>query len=304
MTVGICSKEIKEAAAIAGYKSPSTSVTPPAKPEYLKANGETVHDSQANAYIVLGNCPSNTPDIIKAVNSSTITLAAGIGTAIKNYQVPFNSKVTFSPYYYYDSAVISISEQTNVDSNFGYKFGSPKANNSSAIALKADELRMFARGSIKIVTGIDRMSGKEVLPGESNAKSHESRDYTGISLVANGTEVGLQPLVKGNNLAMFLNKALDEIVKLHQLINELFTYQYYVNQAVKSHTHMSDFTTEQFLRETDPALMAIGDLQNDILTKIDVNSRTVKIPNIENLRKNYLQGSGISYINSVYNKTN
>jgi hypothetical protein len=58
------------------------------------------------------------------------------------------------------------------------------------------------------------------------------------------------------------------------------------------------------VRETDPALSVVKILQQEI-EKVAVNDTfTTKIPNIQNLKTNYLTDSGTKCIKSSFNKTN
>ena len=186
--------------------------------DYDSALGENVITSDLNTHIILGGATQNTPEIVKGIYNSTITMVSGMGTAIKNRPPPLTAgKITLSPKFYYDSAVIQISEQTNIDSNFGARIRDPKAENASAIALKADEVRLFSRGSVKIITGIDQHDTPLSADKETMPPSHPKRDYSGIHLIANNsaeTETQLHPLVLGRNLQEFLNEVLNEINNL------------------------------------------------------------------------------------------
>lgn len=269
---------------------------------------ELVLKSDTNAHIVLGGSPQNTPEIAKAAYNSTITLISGVGTSIKSRPPPPDKRMVFSNKFYYDSAVIQISEQTNVDDNFGSRNIDPRAQNKSAIALKADEIRLFSRGSVKIVTNIDQMEKDTILKGDKDAPTQPQREYAGISLIAGNsaeTDGELHPLVLGRNLEEFLNKVLDEINKLYATIYDLFEAQGQINNSIRDHTHLSDFTGAPLVQWTDSALVTtIEEKQFDInaITKLDTNTK--KVPNIESLRKNYLVKNPRKYINSYFNKTN
>lgn len=292
-------------------KSKSFSAAPntrtPGKPEYIRAPGDTVLSSENNSFIVLGKDrvgPPGSGNDIKAINSAAITLCAGMGTAIKNFQIPLDSRATLSRAFYYDSAVLYISEHTDVDKNFLYNGENERANNSSAIALKADEVRLFARGEVKIVTGMDQFD-KSTIVNDPEAPSHPKRDFTGISLVANNNDKDLQPLVKGKNLEDFLNKILNELEYAYGLINQLFDAQSKINEAIRNHTHLSDFTGAPLIIHTDPQLLAGIEINQATINQLSLNEiHNKRINNIENIRKNYLQKNPKTYINSVYNKTN
>jgi|688.fasta_scaffold394428_2 hypothetical protein len=278
--------------------------------EYDNALNEHVITSDLNTHIILGGKTQNNPDIAKATYNSTITLISGMGTAIKNKPPKLSEagKLCFSPQYYYDSAVLQICEQTNVDANFGARIVDQKAENRSAIALKADEVRLFSRGTVKIITGIDQRDTP--LPPNSRIAppSQQNADFSGIHLIANNSAetVGeLHPIVLGRNLEEFLNKILDEINKIHSVIQKLTDLQSVINDSVREHTHLSDFTAKELLRGTDPALVTPIVLNNSEIKKlINIDNSTLRVPNIENLRKTYLSSNQNTYINSIYNKTN
>ena len=278
--------------------------------DYDGTSSENVITSDLNTHIILGGKVQNNPDIAKAAYNSTITLVSGMATAIKNNAPKLSEagKLTLSPQYYYDSAVIQICEQTNIDSNFGAKIRDPLATNCSAIALKADEVRLFSRGTVKIITGIDQRD-TPLPPNTSNPPpSHPKRDYSGIHLIANNSaEIveELHPLVLGRNLEEFLNKILNEITNIYSVIQQYADKQAAINDSVRDHTHLSDFTGAPLLRSTDPEMMAKIILKNsEIKQLLNINNSTSRIPNVETLRKTYLSKNQNTYINSPYNKTN
>jgi hypothetical protein len=275
---------------------------------YNNAPNEQVWQTDINATIILGPATKNTPEIAKTKNTATITLVAGMTTAIKGKQPPVDAaKLELSNKFYYDSAVLQISEQTDVDANFGARIVDKNAKNASAVAIKADEVRLYSRGSCKIITGMDQMD-KDQVTKDANAPIHPNRDFSGIHLIANNavdTEEQLQPLVLGRNLEDFLNKILDEIKNIHAKIKEVFDAQSIINEALRDHTHISDFTASPLPPWTDPKMLASveqGQARINILTELITSTKT--IPNIENLRNNYLVKNPNKYINSYYNKTN
>jgi hypothetical protein len=280
--------------------------------EYDKHLSEKVIDADVNTHIILGGKTHNTPDIAKAAFTSNITLVSGMGTAIKN-SPPFleSGKLSLSPKYYYDSAVIQISEQTDVDSNFGARIKDVTTYNRSAIALKADEVRLFSRGTVKIITGIDQ-ADKLIPddPNKTNPPSHSKRDLNanGIHLIANNSaeNIGeLQPLVLGNNLVEFLNEVLNEINKIYAVIEQVCEKQSFINEVIKEHTHLSNFIPEPLLPLTDPKLVSKITLYNEEMKQlVNINNSTSRVPNVETLRNNYLKQNPVFYINSYYNKTN
>lgn len=277
--------------------------------DYDNTSSENVITSDLNTHIILGGKVQNNPDIAKAAYNSTITLVSGMATAIKNNAPKLSEagKLTLSPQYYYDSAVIQICEQTNVDSNFGAKIRDPLATNCSAIALKADEVRLFSRGTVKIITGIDQRDTP--LPPNTNnpPPSHPKREYSGIHLIANNSAetVGeLHPLVLGRNLELFLNEIIEEITKIYGVIQTLSDNQTVINNTISDHTHLSDFTGAQLLRWTDPEASAKITHYNGEIKQLITIKNPLRVAKLNNLKTTYLVSNQNTYINSPHNKTN
>jgi hypothetical protein len=90
-----------------------------------------------------------------------------------------------------DAARIYISQQTDIDTNFGIvegSVGNPRAR--SAIGIKADGVRIFGREGVKIVTGKGNNWRGFGLKGETNSMGGKiSQPAPGIELIAgNNTE--------------------------------------------------------------------------------------------------------------------
>jgi hypothetical protein len=84
-----------------------------------------------------------------------------------------------------DAARIYICETTDVDQNFGLVegvVGNPKGQ--SAVALKADQVRMIGRGGIKLVTGGGNNVRGYGSKGETNSKGGKLTPAPGIDLIA------------------------------------------------------------------------------------------------------------------------
>ena len=278
--------------------------------DYDKNAGENVVSSDLNTHIILGGKIQNNPDMAKATYNSTITLVSGMATAIKNSAPKLSEagKLALSSQYYYDSAVIQICEQTDVDSNFGAKIKDSNTTNCSAIALKADEIRLFSRGTVKIISGMDQRDTPLLPNTNTPPPSHPKRDYNGIHLIANNSaEVidELHPLVLGGNLELFLNEILKEISNIYGVIERYADMQVYINRAVSNHTHISDFTAAPLIRETDPAMIGMINLQHGLIKQLlNIDNSVLRVANLETLKKTYLVSNGDTYINSPHNKTN
>ena len=116
-----------------------------------------------------------------------------------------------------DAARIYISQQTDIDDNFGL----PKTNHStsrgmSGIGMKADHVRVIGRSSVKIWAGKGSFAGLPY-PGELNARGGSVMSSCTIELCA-GDTAKLQPLVKGTNLQKCLGNIYDHIARINQAL--------------------------------------------------------------------------------------
>jgi hypothetical protein len=216
--------------------------------------------------------------------------------------------IKVNPNFRVDAARVYVSQKSDIDEYFGLvdgKVGNPIA--ASAVGIKADEVRIVARGGIKLVTGTD---------------VRNSRDYVvvgtgGIDLIAGNEEDAQQPLVKGDSLVYALAgegigadwKAGDnagligEIEKLREIVYSFLMYQRDFNCAMVTHTHRTKF----FGLLSLPPIMA---------SPITVKSITQQVAQTELsiiAHQTSLSTWGAStvspvmsdtYINSAYNTTN
>lgn len=139
-----------------------------------------------------------------------------------------------------DAARIYISQKTDVDVNFGIPSGSTgKTLAQSAIAIKADAVRVIARESLKLVTHTDSKlsNGEEVFIAE------------GVQLICkadpNPEEVDLQPIPKGDNLVAAFNELVERVVQLNGIVGNFLKTQQKFNEEISDHTHYSPFFAQQ-----------------------------------------------------------
>jgi hypothetical protein len=272
-----------------------------------------------NAFIIIGNDRVSKPHTGYGGKGHTqcdaIDLVVGLGgfspKEVEKVQAEsgttVESPIKTNPNFYLDSARIYISQKTDVDKNFGLCEFAKKQDGSSdnkddddigkygaksAIALKADNVRLVAREAIRLVTGADKF----------NSQGGKSDSKTGIELVAMNKVSDLQPIVLGDNLAEGLTKMLERLEALENYINAYIKYQMKYNQAVANHTHHSPFfALNTLLSEATVSMNWTTDLS--ILTKTERSALTNSV-NIQGIKATYLADSGTHYINSRLNKSN
>lgn len=206
-------------------------------PNYIKAGVEKVIAyKNINAFMVFGrDRPSDRLSGYGGAgvkNSSAIDMVAGRMGPIPQ-MMDFTKVISVDNNYRYDAARLLISQRTDVDNNFGINASTPgsSSRNLSAIAAKADSIRLIGRKDIKIVSGTDNYDSKGNLVGV---------DYTipnRISLIGDNRDDLLQPMIKGENLASMLTEMLDIMSGLVSSIDSLVLHQNAINQIVINHTH-------------------------------------------------------------------
>jgi hypothetical protein len=131
-----------------------------------------------------------------------------------------------------DAARLYLSQMCDVDEMFGHPDGNiGNRKGKSAAVLKADNLRIEGRESVKIVTGVDIKNSK-------NAPIH-SIPY--INLMAGGN-IGkdmMHPIPKGREVVRALNDIVDTINELGAIVDNFLMFQHKFNAAIMSHKHPS-----------------------------------------------------------------
>lgn len=127
-----------------------------------------------------------------------------------------------------DCARIYISQKAKIDQYFGLAAGKVgSAVGTSAIALKADDVRLLSRQGIKIVTGVDT----------HNSKDAELNSTYGIDLIAGNNDDDIQSLVKGENLVECLTRIIENLNALNSVVGQLSNVVGKMNRSLMAHTH-------------------------------------------------------------------
>jgi hypothetical protein len=274
-------------------------------PNYVKADNEKVVAGDNNTWIVLGrDRPSSRVSGYGGrgdTQAGSIDIVVGRMASEAKSLNENNQSISTDPNFQTDSARIHISQKTDVDDNFNLVSG--KVGNSktkSAVAMKADGIRIIAREGIKLVTRTDR----------KNSQGADVVSANGIDLLATNDDSLLQPLVKGDNLVEALERLATQVSKINGIVDSLLIHQSQLNEAVANHTHYGPANIIPvpplgFIWETAPSfpLMAKG-----IKTMIDHLSQTkqslvVQKFNLGSYQSKYLKPFGDKYINSRYNNT-
>jgi hypothetical protein len=128
-----------------------------------------------------------------------------------------------------DAARIYIGHKTDIDDNFRLVDGSVgNAKSRSAIALKADGIRIIGREGIKLITRVDR----------KNAQGGDIGKPFGIDLIAGNDDSDLQPIPKGHNVSIAIENIYQEIDALGGVVGNLVMLLMDFNKDLLAHTHI------------------------------------------------------------------
>ncbi len=261
-------------------------------PNFVVADCEQIYSGKNNNYIVMGRDRHKSRS--SGYGGKGDTQASMIDIVCGRMASEPKDSVWVDPDFHTDSARIYISQKTDVDKNFGLASGNVGMSMAkSAIALKADSLRLISREGLKIVTGVD----------DKNSQGADiSAVKYGIDIIANNNDKDLQPIPKGDSLVKAMIRLTHHVHKLNGIVEGLLMEQDKLNKALKDHWHISTLPGMR----TSPSPEVILTASQTILrhfqkTKTSLrNHRT----NLKNFEKNYLSDEGSGWINSRYNKVN
>jgi hypothetical protein len=132
-----------------------------------------------------------------------------------------------------DAARVYVSQKSSIDREFDLPMGTlGNADNRSAVAMKADAVRIISRDS---AAGI-----KLVVEGENNSRGGDGDSLGGVEIIgANGTN--MQPIPKAVDLAIVLEEMINYIQTLENLVVKVVEVQQEFNKQVATEMHISPF---------------------------------------------------------------
>jgi|TARA_R110000824_G_scaffold170181_5_gene347491 hypothetical protein len=248
----------------------NTSLSEPRPNYFFVPDGDEKYmGGKANTHIIFGR---DQPNSVWSghggsghTQAGSIALIAGMSPHVKDETLVNKNAID-------DSAMIYISQKTDVDKNFGLAEGEiGSVTDSSAITMKADGVRIIGQNGIKIVTGGAQNTKTRSRDGTPNAilnaldavftergssGGFSAQPAPGIELIAgNNTEkqkigfIGkvlgsesdeidiLQPVPLGSNLADCLKEMSDIISKLNGKVADFAWAQSKFNASIMTHTH-------------------------------------------------------------------
>ena len=286
--------------------------------QYKGAVGEKVV-SLGDAYIVLGkdrpstapkdkNDPSPPSGHFAGTNCSTIDTVVGRWGKLGQEYSADNPSWQADPNFKLDAARIYISQQTDIDDNIGLTHwlesdyhnqgvADAPARNKSAIALKADGIRIVARESIKLVTMTDHY----------NSTNNAIEGKYGIDLIAgvissDQANSDLQPLVKGYNMVQAMLEMAQSVALMDTQIAMLNKMMSQVCTSLTTHIHLAPGFGAPSTPDVNPVSITANclTLVDNVMQIVETNLRQF---NHASYQTNYLTPGSATYILSPLNKT-
>lgn len=187
-------------------------------PNYNATDGEKVIQGKSNTIIIMGRDRPGSEFSGKGATPNThvgcIDIIAGLTGKMAREVDNQGQKVLTNKSTQLDAARIYISQRADIDSPEYFNLAEGKVGNltnRSAIAIKADSVRIIGREGIKLVTSTDTYSGA--------SGQFIGDNIQGIDLIAGNNDEGLQPMVKGDHLAKILDDVVELMIQLQNLIS-------------------------------------------------------------------------------------
>ena len=227
-------------------------------------------------------------------HAGCIDIVAGMSGRLARSNSPkTNKRVKTNKSPELDAARIYVSQKADIDDYFSLHDGTVGVSRSkSAIAIKADDIRVVAREGIKLVTGTDVF----------NSQGVRVTSISGIDLIAGNKGEELQPLVLGNNLIRAMRDQNEMIADLNGVVFNLVNAYLQLTTALASHVHVAaPVAGGPTSPSPDLAASCITQLNNVALLLTDLNLHQ---SNIALHNTNFYTPIGEGFINSPYNNSN
>lgn len=210
-------------------------------PRFDKAPCEHVYRGSHNAEIVLGRDRHESwasgAGGKGLLQTGMIDLVAGRGQLVmaanqkSNAKNPMEGVELVGPMFHADAARVYITQKSeDIDKYFGLKPSrGPSPEMKSAIATKADHIRVIGREKIKIYCGQGTFEGFESGIGETNSLGQRLSNQV-IELQVGSLES--HPMVLGNKLVKYLKKQNENQRKIHKALFNIQTNLTALNTAI------------------------------------------------------------------------
>lgn len=279
------------------------------KTNYNTAESEVVIHGRSNSFIILGR----DRDAGKASGNGGRGLSGAASIDIiaghmgqRPIDTIFGEKKFSEKDFKLDSARVYLTQKAiNIDEYFEIKqiklsIGNKsnnleQNNNKSAVAAKADFVRLIARENIKITTlhnGLNSQNKRGIAGGIDI--------IAGCNAVHTDDTLSVQPMVKGSNLQELLEQIVKKINDVQSTVSTFMNRQKEINDILSNHVHQSGApgsTTDK------PIGSSIGMKNFQLIAKTlpDILKNNINIAVID---KQYLSPFNKKYILSLWNRVN
>ena len=247
-------------------------------PKFDKAPCEKRFKGNHNSFIVLGR-DRNASWASGAgghgmLQCGMIDLVAGRGQLIiannkkENKKNPLEGVEFVGPMFHSDAARLYITQKSeDIDMYFGLpQSGGPTAVNKSAVAAKADQVRLIGREKVRIYCGRGNFEGFEKGIGETNCQGEKLRGQV-IELQVGNKE--MHPMVLGNKLIEYLKTQQEVNRKIYKQLVDINTQLTTINGTLSVLTMgappFSKFTLDSISNLSE----AVGMSLNSIIQTIN-----------------------------------
>lgn len=199
-------------------------------PEFEKAPCESKYEGLNNSFIILGRDRNATFGSgcggLGKVQAGMIDLVAGRGQLViqqninKNKKDPLEGVGFVGPMFHSDAARVYLTQKCiDIDRYFGLVPSKGRTSEyKSAVALKADHIRVIGREKVRIYCGAGDFKGFQPGIGETNCLG-QSLDGGVIELQVGKQE--LHPMVLGDKLVDYFKLLNKKQKKINQMINTI-----------------------------------------------------------------------------------
>jgi hypothetical protein len=259
----------------------------------------TVAEGLYNSYIVLGKDRVDDETSGKGGKgydrAGMIHLVAGaFGANLEDYIDSPENADGLNPSFMIDSAYIYISQKADIDEYLNIANGSiGQSKEKSAIAIKADDLRLVGERGIKLVTG----------RYQQDSFRRNSTVAKGIDLIAGNDSKDLQPLLKGIDTIEAVTKLSSLLQQSLEIVSQALVYQAKVNSEVASHEHITSVPKEPTLPLKASLKVTCNGANQNLNEHVFREIKNI-LTDIGLFRQKYLQQGGEKYIASKFNNTN
>jgi len=266
--------------------------------KFIKAEWEELcpgSSDKNNCYIVLGRDRPGSKN--SGYAGRTHTQCGAIDIVVGRYTKAYQngSAIWTNTDFRRDAARIYVSQKADIDDYLDIKSKVLRSGKGlSAVAVKADDVRIVGRRTIKLVTTTDPYDSR-------GPKNGQIQSVGGIHLIAGNQsedpqkdtdeDYPIQPLVKGLNLNMLLSLIIDQIIETTKIYDRYMEHSLKVWENIALHEHHSPF----YFGKTTPSPEAIKSLPQKMIDVI--KEQKMEIINFQRFLKSLKLDWGLGRVN-------